>query len=81
MATAGAPLEIDKEKLKAAFDVSHFDFNAILRGMQLTVVGGSSISPPARLDTPDGELIVAAQHSELFKTRPSSSPTTTCRLP
>lgn len=30
----------DKEKLKKAFDVSHFDLNAILRGAQLTLVGG-----------------------------------------
>jgi len=29
----------DKEKLKKAFDVSHFDLNAILRGAQLTLVG------------------------------------------
>ncbi|KXJ89461.1 transmembrane protein UsgS [Microdochium bolleyi] len=29
----------DKEKLKQAFDVSHFDLNAILRGAQLTLVG------------------------------------------
>jgi hypothetical protein len=31
---------IDKEKLKKAFDLSHFDLNAVLRGMQLTLVGG-----------------------------------------
>ncbi|VUC34551.1 unnamed protein product [Clonostachys rosea] len=30
---------IDKEKLKKAFDLSHFDLNAVLRGMQLTLVG------------------------------------------
>lgn len=33
------PVEIDKEKLKKAFDVSHFDINAVLRGIQLTLVG------------------------------------------
>lgn len=30
----------DTEKLKAKFDTSNFDFNAVLRGMQLTLVGG-----------------------------------------
>lgn len=29
-----------KEQLKSAFDISHFDLNAILRGVQLTLVGG-----------------------------------------
>lgn len=33
------PVELDKEKLKKAFDISHFDINAILRGVQLTLVG------------------------------------------
>lgn len=32
--------KLDKEELKKAFDLSHFDFNAILRGIQLTLVGG-----------------------------------------
>ncbi|KAK4099871.1 hypothetical protein N658DRAFT_428859 [Parathielavia hyrcaniae] len=30
---------LDKNKLKQRFDVSHFDFNAIIRGIQLTLVG------------------------------------------
>jgi hypothetical protein len=34
------PIQIDKEKLKRAFDVSHFDLNAVIRGIQLTLVGG-----------------------------------------
>lgn len=34
------PIDIDKEKLKKAFDMSHFDLNAILRGIELTLVGG-----------------------------------------
>jgi hypothetical protein len=34
------PLQVDKEELKKAFDISHFDINAILRGIQLTLVGG-----------------------------------------
>lgn len=39
------PVEIDKEKLKKAFDISHFDINAILRGVQLTLVGGTMSHP------------------------------------
>jgi hypothetical protein len=31
---------LDKDELKKAFDISHFDLNAILRGIQLTLVGG-----------------------------------------
>jgi hypothetical protein len=31
---------VDTNKLKEKFDVSHFDANAVLRGMQLTLVGG-----------------------------------------
>lgn len=34
------PVDIDKEKLKKAFDISHFDLNAVLRGVELTFVGG-----------------------------------------
>ncbi|KAI9150174.1 hypothetical protein HJFPF1_09929 [Paramyrothecium foliicola] len=30
---------VDKEKLKERFDISHFDLNAVIRGMQLTLVG------------------------------------------
>lgn len=33
-------IDIDKEKLKKAFDLSHFDINAVLRGVELTLVGG-----------------------------------------
>lgn len=35
------PIEIDAERLKAKFDLSHFDLNAVLRGVQLTFVGGT----------------------------------------
>jgi hypothetical protein len=34
--------KIDKEKLKQRFDLSHFGIDAIIRGMQLTLVGGQS---------------------------------------
>lgn len=33
---------IDKEKLKKKLDLSHFSANAVIRGMQLTLVGGRS---------------------------------------
>lgn len=36
-----SPVDIDKEDLKKAFDLSHFDINAILRGAELTLVGGA----------------------------------------
>jgi hypothetical protein len=38
---AAAKEHIDTNLLKAKFDTSHFDINAILRGMQLTLVGGN----------------------------------------
>ncbi|KAI1454647.1 formamidase [Annulohypoxylon moriforme] len=31
--------KLDKEKLKKAFDISNFDLNAVIRGVQLTLVG------------------------------------------
>ncbi|KAI0122327.1 formamidase [Daldinia grandis] len=31
--------KLDKEDLKKAFDLSHFDLNAVIRGIQLTLVG------------------------------------------
>lgn len=33
---------VSKQQLKKHFDISHFDLNAILRGIQLTGVGGMS---------------------------------------
>ena len=36
--------KLDKEELKKGFDISHFDVNAILRGVQLTLVGGGLIA-------------------------------------
>ena len=35
--------ELDVDRLKAKFDMSHFDLNAVLRGIQLTFVGGAQI--------------------------------------
>ena len=37
-------LVFNEAKLKEMFDISNFDFNAIIRGIQLTLVGGTSIS-------------------------------------
>jgi len=34
---------IGEADLKRVFDVSHFDLNAIIRGFQLTLVGGVSL--------------------------------------
>jgi hypothetical protein len=33
--------KIDKDKLKQKFDLSHFGLNAVIRGAQLTLVGGA----------------------------------------
>ncbi|CAJ2508814.1 Uu.00g138400.m01.CDS01 [Anthostomella pinea] len=33
--------KLDKDDLKKAFDLSHFDLNAVLRGIQLTLVGAN----------------------------------------
>lgn len=35
---------VDTDKLKAKFDVSNFGADAVLRGMQLTLVGGNSLA-------------------------------------
>lgn len=35
------PADINTEKLKKAFDISHFDLNAIIRGIQLTLVAAN----------------------------------------
>ena len=37
-------LALDKDKVKDAFDLSNFDINAVLRGAQLTLVGGTFLS-------------------------------------
>lgn len=37
-------LKLDKDTLKQAFSLSNFDINAVLRGVQLTLVGGKSIT-------------------------------------
>lgn len=37
---------VDEDKLKTKFDVSNFGANAVVRGMQLTLVGGDYTSHP-----------------------------------
>jgi hypothetical protein len=37
---ADEKLQVDKAKVKEAFDMSHFDLNTVIRGAQLTLVGG-----------------------------------------
>lgn len=36
------PIIMDPEHLKTKLDLSHFDLNAVLRGVQLTFVGGTA---------------------------------------
>ena len=37
-------IDVDVDRLKTKFDLSHFDLNAVLRGIQLTLVGGLYLS-------------------------------------
>ena len=37
---------VDEDKLKTKFDISNFGANAVVRGMQLTLVGGNYTSYP-----------------------------------
>ncbi|KAK1673078.1 transmembrane protein UsgS [Colletotrichum godetiae] len=46
-------LPIDKERLKREFDLSHFDVNQILRGIQLTLVGAQRALQNPALFTSD----------------------------
>lgn len=39
---------IDTEQLKTKFDISHFGVNAVIRGAQLTLVGGKYTTTWAR---------------------------------
>ena len=57
--------ELDVDRLKAKFDMSHFDLNAVLRGIQLTFVGGAQ--PPPREHFP-------APPVNLNLTEPASQP-------
>jgi hypothetical protein len=67
----------DKERLKKAFDLSSFDLNAVLRGIQLTLVGGTSSHLRPISSGIDSDI----QHTAPSKT-PTSSPIPTIgRLP
>lgn len=67
--------KVDKEKLKANFDTSNFNINAVIRGIQLTLVGGKLlifICPSPDVDT--------TQPKELSRTQPFLPMTTINRL-
>lgn len=58
---------VDTEMLKKQFDVSNFDPNAVLRGMQLTLVGGESVSVPIFLSATMICLTLCRSASRLAK--------------
>lgn len=69
---------IDTEKLKSKFQVSHFDANAVLRGMQLTLVGAHRALQNPALFTNDhykqaAAAVVAGIAIRLLVTVPVSS--------
>lgn len=67
------PVDIDKDKLKKAFDISHFDLNAILRGVELTLVGGMHQIPPSCCQalTPSSQQISSEPGFVQFRTLPT----------
>lgn len=73
-----------KEKLEEKFDLSHFDFNAIIRGAQLTLVGGKYLYCIQYLRSGSsvvGTANTMTQPIEHFRTRHSSLPITIVKLP
>ncbi len=71
--------EIDRERLRRAFDTSHFNLNAVLRGVQLTLVGGEPQLPKRSFSL--GTDHRSLQPTERFRTRPFSRLITTGKLP
>lgn len=70
---------IDKDKLKAQFKVSHFGANAVLRGMQLTLVGAHrALQNPALFNNDHykqaATAVVAGLGIRLLVTLPVSCP-------
>lgn len=69
-------LPLDKETLKQEFDLSHFDINSVIRGAQLTLVGG-------KLSKTAGDMLFwnrladCKKLTERSRIRPSSPPITT----
>jgi len=55
---------IDEQKLKKAFDISHFDLNAVIRGIQLTLVV-TNISPRFLFQVPDTDEAGQGAHRAL----------------
>ncbi len=65
--------EMDKEKLRKAFDFSHFDVNAVLRGVQLTLVGGKQSYTPGHMPL-DTILLADTDIEDSSKGPPESRP-------
>jgi hypothetical protein len=61
----------EKQKLKKAFDLSHFDINAILRGIQLTLVGGEKKTHPTLCPIHDDNYLIMS--AKLTASYPSCS--------
>lgn len=76
------PLDVDKEKIKRKLDVSNIGPNAVLRGIQLTFVGGKLSRVSTYVTLSDLTLLTTdAQLIEPCRTRPSSRPSTTNKPP
>lgn len=75
-------LHVDKEKVKEAFDLSHFDVNTVIRGAQLTLVGGKQTRILRRaIQLVMLTMIPSFKPIEPFRTPPSSQTITTARPP
>lgn len=73
----GPPIGIEREQQqRKTFDISNFDINAVLRGAQLTLVGGEKRHsfPGPRVE------LTSLQPTELCRTRTCSRQNTTSRL-
>jgi hypothetical protein len=71
-----------KEKLEEKFDVSHFDPNTVIRGAQLTLVGGEEQLFPI-LHIPTRSIVTYQYLIQLiahFKTQHCSPPITIAKL-
>jgi hypothetical protein len=71
---------LTQEELKKKFEISNFDLNAILRGAQLTVVGGTHSIQARKRQHP----IIADHYFKLFeryRTRVSSHQSTINKQP
>lgn len=70
-----SPQKLGPESFKASFDISNFDLNAIIRGIQLTLVGGKdalTLKCQLRSARHLCPHLLKSQLIELYKIRPSS---------